>query len=79
MVSKLGPPIRYESQPKTKRALVHFAFAGSVGQGNRSRAFPAHWGGTDLGERVFGKPVAPNLAPRLRGVLHTALGPLATP
>ena len=79
MVSKFGPPIRHEGQPKTKSALVHFAFGGLVGQGNRSRAFPAHWRGTDLGERVFGKTVAPDLAPRLRGVLHTAVGPLATP
>ena len=40
--SKLGPPIRHKSQPKTKSAFAHFAFCGSVGQGNRSRALPEH-------------------------------------
>ena len=59
-------------------AFAHFVFRGSVGQGNRSRAWPAHWRGTDLGERLFGQTVDPDLAPRLQGVLHTAVGPLAT-
>ena len=76
--SKLGPPIRHESQPKTKSAFAHFVFCGSVGQGNRSRALPEHWRGTDLRERLFGRTVALDLAPRLQGVLHTAVGPLAT-
>ena len=71
--------MRHESQPKTKSALVHFAFRGPVGLGNRSRAFLARWRGTDRGERIFGKTVAPDLAPRLHGVLHTAVGPPATP
>ena len=76
--SKLGPPTRRKSQPKTKSAFANFVFRGSVGQGNRSRAWPAHWRGTDLRERLFGKTVAPDLAPRLHVVLHTAVGPLAT-
>ena len=76
--SKLGPPIRHESQPKTKNAFAHFVFGGSVGQGNRSRALPKHWRGTDLRERLFGRTVALDLAPRLQGVLYTAVGPLAT-
>ena len=36
------------------------------------------WRGTDLRERLFDKTVAPDLAPRLHVVLHTAVGPLAT-
>ena len=76
--SKLGPPTRRKSQPKTKSAFANFVFRGSVGQGNRSRALPKHWRGTDLRERLFGRTVALDLAPRLQGVLHTAVGPLAT-
>ena len=40
--------------------------------------FQWFWRGTDLRERLFGRTVALDLAPRLQGVSHTAVGPLAT-